>query len=195
MTRRTAARAALAALAALGLGGAAARAAAPPALDSDATAAAWPDTALFPIVTFDPETTFVADSLVFTIEAGSRLYPEWREEHRVRIGEPFPIGDTEFSAVVARFLPDFRLVDRRPVSASRRLANPAVLVVAQRDSSGADSTWAFLNFPPHFSPRSFFTFRLKEIVGYAEDPDSSGTEAPPAGAAAPARERAEEAPR
>jgi hypothetical protein len=133
-----------------------------------------PDTSLFPIIDFVPDTTTIADTtIVFTIEAGSRLYPDWKEEHVVRLFEPFPIGDTEFSAVVTRFLPDFRLVDGRPVSASRRLANPAVQVRTSRDTTAADSAWAFLNFPPHFSPRAFFTFRLKEIAGYRGDADST----------------------
>lgn len=141
-----------------------------------------PDTSLFPVVTFVPDTTFLADTaLVFLLEAGSRLYPDWKEEHRVRAGEVFFLGDTEFTAAVQRFLPDFRLVDGRPVTASRNLANPAVRILTYKEGAPVDSAWAFLNFPPHFSPRSFFTFQLKQIVGY-EEPAGAGSGA---GAAAP----------
>lgn len=135
---------------------------------------ARPDTSYIPKADFVLDTTSVADTgVVFTLETGSRLYPEWKEEHLVHLDEPFPIGDTEYSGVVTEFLPDFRLVDGRPGSASKRLANPAVRVITATDSTSADSAWAFLNFPPHFSPRAFFTFRLKAIAGYTGDPDST----------------------
>jgi len=133
-----------------------------------------PDTSLFPIIDFVPDTTSITDtSVVFALETGSRLYPDWKEPHSVRLGERFPIGDTEFSGIVTRFLPDFRLVDGRAVSASHRLDNPAVRVVTWRDSTAVDSSWAFLNFPPHFSPLAFFTFQLKAITGYAALRDSA----------------------
>lgn len=145
--------------------------------DTGRALVAEPDTNIFPIARFVPDTTNIADtSIVFTIEVGSRLYPDWKEEHRVHLLEPFPIGDTNFSALVARFLPDFRLLDSRPVSASRRLANPAVHIFTSSDTTATDSAWAFLNFPPHFSPRAFFTFRLEEIAGYSGDPDSAAGE-------------------
>ncbi len=44
--------------------------------------------------------------------------------------------------------------------------NPAVQVVVYGDSAAADTTWAFKNFPPHFSPRSFFAFKLMSIEGF-----------------------------
>jgi hypothetical protein len=118
-----------------------------------------------------------ADSdLVLVIQIGNRLYPTWAETTRVHLNEPFHIGDTEFTAVVTEFLPDFRIIDGEIISVTDRLANPAAHVVVHGDSAAADSSWAFLNFPPHFSPRSFFTFQLKEVIGYepllAEAPDS-----------------------
>lgn len=116
-------------------------------------------------------------SLVLVVEVGSRLYPEWHEEVRVRLGETFFLGDSEFTARLRRFVPDFRISDTGEIgSASRELANPAARVVVYHDTTATDSSWAFLNFPPHFSPRSFFTFKLKEIHG----------DAPPEGATHPA---------
>lgn len=107
-------------------------------------------------------------SLVFLIENGSRLYPDWKEEHRVRLNQSFHIGDTQFQATIAAFFPDFKIVDKKPINASLQMNNPAAHVYVRSDSGAVDSTWAFLNFPPHFSPRSFFTFRLKEVLGYAD---------------------------
>jgi hypothetical protein len=104
--------------------------------------------------------------LLFVIETGSRLYPDWKEEHRVHMGEPFMLGDTHNQAVVRTLFPDFRIIDGKVISASDSLKNPAIHVFVRGDSAMADSSWAFLNFPPHFSPKSFFTFQLKEIQGW-----------------------------
>jgi len=108
----------------------------------------------------------VADSLSFSLEVGNRLYPEWKEAHDVGMDEMFYLGDTEYTAAVERFIPDFRIIDGRPVSFSDSLANPAAYVFVYGDSGAVDSSWAFLNFAPHFSPKSFFTFRLLEVKGY-----------------------------
>jgi len=116
--------------------------------------------------------------LAFRVEIGSRLYPEWREEQRLHLGELFYLGDSEYTARLRRFVADLRIGEKGEIlSASADLANPAVQVFVYHDSTTADSTWAFLNFPPHFSPRSFFTFQLKEVVGYRPGP-----KAPPAAA-------------
>jgi hypothetical protein len=104
--------------------------------------------------------------LAFVLELGNRMYPDWKETRRVRLDEPFIIGDTEFSAVVTKLMPDFLILDGKPRSVSAELKNPAVRVLVSKNGAPADSAWAFLNFPPHFSPRSFFTFQLKEVVGY-----------------------------
>jgi hypothetical protein len=149
-----------------------------------------PDTSLFPIIDFVPDTSFVADpGLAYVIETGSRMYEGWKEERRVRLGERFYIADTEFEAAVTRLLPDFRLVDGRPVTASREMNNPAVQVVTYQDTTVVDSTWAFLNFPPHFSARAFFTFRLLRIEP-ADSLAAEGAGAAPAtvpGESSPAR--------
>jgi hypothetical protein len=104
--------------------------------------------------------------LLFILEAGNRIYPDWTEEHRVHAGERFTLGDTRNEAVVAGLYPDFRIIEGKITSVSDSLNNPAIRVFVRRDGAVVDSTWAFLNFPPHFSPKSFFTFRLKEIQGW-----------------------------
>ena len=111
-------------------------------------------------------------ALVLQVEVGSRLYPTWHEQLRLRLGELFYLGDSEYSARIERFLPDFRIIDGKFVSVTQKLANPAAHVIVYHDTTATDSTWAFLNFPPHFSPRSFFTFKLLEIQGWVAPPDS-----------------------
>ena len=128
-------------------------------------AAAAPDTSaapLYPIVEVIPDT-----SVTFALQAGSRLYPDWKEDHRVRLGERFLLGDTPSSAEVRRFFPAFLIVDGKKINTSRDMVNPAVQIVVYEEGAVSDSTWAFLNFPPHFSARSFFTFQLKSVEGYS----------------------------
>lgn len=107
----------------------------------------------------------VADtSYAFRLEIGNRMFPDWHEDRRARLQQPFVIGDTENSAVVTKLLPDFRIVDGRPKSISKSMNNPAVRVMVYKGETAVDSSWAFLNFPPHFSAHEFYTFRLQEIT-------------------------------
>jgi hypothetical protein len=106
-------------------------------------------------------------SLALVVEIGSRLYPDWSEEQEVPLDQFFYLGDTEFVAKIVGFVPDFRISDSGEIlNYSDELKNPAAHVIIYQDTTASDSTWAFLNFPPHFSPRLFFTFKLKEIRGY-----------------------------
>jgi hypothetical protein len=135
---------------------------------------------------FDSFAVTADTSLVFVIQLGSRLYPEWKETRQVRLQERFIIGDTENVAVLTTLLPDFRIAEGGPRSVSPNLANPAVRVYVYRGEARTDSAWAFLNFPPHYSAKSFFTFQLKEIVGYpAPAADVAPAAAAPAAAPTP----------
>jgi hypothetical protein len=96
----------------------------------------------------------------FAVRIGNRMYPEWKEDVRVALNEAFYLGDTDLVARAVEYLPDFRIGDEGPFSASAEPANPALHVKVFRDTTAVDSSWAFLNFPPHFSPTSFFTFQL-----------------------------------
>lgn len=136
-----------------------------------------PDSAMVPAPNAERRATSPADTTyVFVIETGSRLYPEWKEENRVRLNQDFYIADSKFTARVTRFLPDFRIDKGQFVSASDSLLNPAVHVFVFGDSGAVDSTWAFQNFPPHFSPRSFYSFKLKDVL----TSDTASPSPPPA---------------
>lgn len=112
-----------------------------------------------------PDTVSAADSsLVFRLEVGNRMFPDWKEEQQVRIGQAFPLGDSESWASAPRFVADFRLIDKQVISASAAWNNPALQIMVYEDSTAVDSTWAFRDFPPHYSARSFFSFKLLEIL-------------------------------
>ncbi len=120
--------------------------------------------------TVEPDT-----SLSLRVEVGSHMYTTWHEQLRVRLGETFFLGDSEYTARIDRFLPDFRIIDGEFTSVTRQLANPAARVIVYHDTTATDTTWAFLNFPPHYSARSFFTFKLLEIDGYVTADSSAAT--------------------
>jgi hypothetical protein len=104
---------------------------------------------------------FPADPDRFRVRIGNRMYPEWSDEVTVALNEPFFLGDTEFTAQASEYLPDFRInKGEAPHSASPDPNNPAIHVIVLRGGAAVDSSWAFLNFAPHFSPTSFFTFQL-----------------------------------
>ena len=107
------------------------------------------------------------EDLHFSVEIGSRLYPDWAETQLVALGEDFYLADSEYMAVVRDFLPDFRINDAgERISMTQELNNPAAFIHVFSDSGVVDSTWAFMNFPPHFTAKQFFTFKLLDVVGY-----------------------------
>lgn len=130
-------------------------------------------------------------SFTLEIEVRNRVYPDWREEWRVRLGETFYLGDSKYTARVERFVPDFRINDKGEVlSFSDHLNNPAAQIIVYGDSAATDTTWAFMNFPPHYSPRSFFAFRLKAVDG--ADPPTADNVDPAARSESSTKARREE---
>jgi hypothetical protein len=115
-------------------------------------------------------------TLVFAVRLGSRLYPDWKDSVEVKLGKSFYIGDTPFTGKVTGFMPDFGIVKGRALNYSSAMNNPAIRVFVYADSGAVDSTWAFLNFPPHYSAKSFFTFQLTRVDGYDPGSPPSGGE-------------------
>jgi hypothetical protein len=131
--------------------------------DSAATTPAAPTAP--PPAPAEPDT-----SARFRLRVGSRLYEKWSEEHVVARRELFFLGDTDLTASIRRYFRDFKIKDGVPFDAAPEPNNPAVLVVVTRDTTAVDSVWAFRNFPPHYSPRSFFTFQLLDLDSTAAPP-------------------------
>lgn len=147
--------------------------AAPGAASQPATvpgAASQPST---PAPVMRPATTYegTPDSLLlFEVEIGNRMFPDWKETQEVRIGRPFYLGDSEQHAMPVRFLPDFKIGPDGPVSETRQWLNPALRILVFQDTAAVDSAWAFLNFPPHYSAKSFFSFKVLTIRPAGTDP-------------------------
>ena len=91
------------------------------------------------------------ESLSFELRVQHSHYPGFREVHRVRLGEEFQVGDSDYAARVVRFEPDFAMDRKRGeiFSRSDSLNNPAVLVRVKEKGKRKAEIWAFAKAPPH----------------------------------------------
>jgi hypothetical protein len=81
------------------------------------------------------------------------------------MGKSFQIGDTRFSATVTDFEPDFviDLPTHSITSRSIEPQNPAFRLIVREQGQPQDTTWAFLNMPPHFARNSLLAFEILRI--------------------------------
>jgi hypothetical protein len=100
-----------------------------------------------------------------TFAVRNRVFHEFVDVRRVKANEDFPLGDSEFSARVVRYVPDFQmdLKSRKVFSLSDQPRNPAFQVIVRKGQTPQDTTWAFLKSPPHFGARSYFAFQVLRI--------------------------------
>jgi hypothetical protein len=101
-----------------------------------------------------------------TIRITSRMYPNYHEEHKVKMYQKFPIADTELEGVVVEFYPDFSIdtLTFKAISISDTLRNPAVKILIIKGRDKKEEAWAFSpGLIPHFSPKSFMGFELMDI--------------------------------
>ena len=112
-----------------------------------------------------------------------RVFHEFRDLHTVKIGEDFPLGDSEYSARVVQYLPDFQmdLQAHKIFSMSNQPRNPAFKIVVRKDKAPQDTSWAFLKSPPHFGARAYFAFQVLRIDFVDHEPlIADTTSVPPA---------------
>jgi hypothetical protein len=97
-----------------------------------------------------------------TIRVKHRVWDEFKEDAKVVMDEEFQIGDTDFTAVMDRFVPDFamNLKTREIVSRSPELKNPAFRLIVMENQEPQDTTWAFLNALPHFTRNTLLSFQI-----------------------------------
>ncbi len=100
-----------------------------------------------------------------TLGMGHRVYTDFYDEATVRLGEEFRVGDSDYTARVTEFIPDFamEMKSRRVISRSNEPNNPAFHVLVRRNGVPDDTTWAFLDMPPHFAMKSMLAFKILKI--------------------------------
>lgn len=122
-----------------------------------ALAAAPPDSG------FAPDKPLKVKSV--TVLMGHRVYPDFRDIQTAPLGKDFQVGETDYTARVVEFVPDFAIDGRthKVVSRSNVPRNPACRIVVREGRVPKDTSWAFVNFPPHFSKRALISFRVVRI--------------------------------
>ncbi len=126
-----------------------------------------------------------------TLLVKHRVFHDFRDLQRVKLKQDFLLGDTDYSARVVEYVPDFTmdLTSRKIVSKSDRPDNPAFRIVVFQKKVPQDTTWALLNMPPHFARKSLFAFQVVKIefTGHAPIMVDTTTAAPATPAKMPSR--------
>jgi hypothetical protein len=94
-----------------------------------------------------------------------RVFHDFKDVQNVKLGKEFILGDTEYSARVIQYVPDFMmdLKTRTIVSRSDRPENPAFRIVVTKGGVPQDTSWALFKMAPHFARKSFFGFKIVRI--------------------------------
>ena len=100
-----------------------------------------------------------------TVLMGHRIYPDFRDLQTVPLNKDFQVGETEFTARVVQFVPDFAIDGRthKVVSRSNVPRNPACRIIVRERGVPKDTSWAFVNFPPHLSRKALISFRVVQV--------------------------------
>jgi hypothetical protein len=100
-----------------------------------------------------------------TLGIRHRVFQNFSELQTVAPRKEFPVGDTEYSARIVRYIPDFAmdLETRKIISRSNEPRNPAFEIVVREKKVPQDTVWAFLNMPPHFARKSMLAFKIARI--------------------------------
>lgn len=100
-----------------------------------------------------------------TLHIFSRVFPNFHDKVVAVPNKSFRVGDTEYTARLIRFEPDFSMdiKNRKVVSMSGEPNNPGFQIVVTKAGAAHDTSWAFFNMPPHFSAKSQLAFVATRI--------------------------------
>ncbi len=100
-----------------------------------------------------------------TLAMRHRVFKNFSDLQEVTLLKEFPVGDSDFSARVVRYVPDFmmNLKSGNVTSRSNEPKNPAFQIIVREKKVVQDTTWAFMNLPPHFGRKSMLAFKIVRI--------------------------------
>jgi hypothetical protein len=100
-----------------------------------------------------------------TIGIIHRVFAGFRDIQKVKPNQVFILGDTDYSARVVGYIPDFTmdLTTKKIMTRSADPNNPAFKIIVWQGGVPRDTAWAFLNMPPHFAKTSSFGFQILRI--------------------------------
>jgi hypothetical protein len=104
---------------------------------------------------------------LYAIEVRDPHVEDFVEVYEVGMHEEFKVGDTEYSAKIIRFEPDFTidLDTKKVVSRSQDLNNPAVLLEISESGNKVAEQWVFRKEMPHMSRKTPVSFALLSVDG------------------------------
>ncbi len=100
-----------------------------------------------------------------TLHVLNRVFPTFHDKVVAVPNKEFRVGDTEYTARIIEFVPDFTwsLKTRKVTTRSGEPRNPAFHIVVTRNGAPTDTSWAFFNMPPHYGPREVLAFVATRI--------------------------------
>jgi hypothetical protein len=95
-----------------------------------------------------------------TLHVFHRAFEQFHDRVEAQYRREFRVGDTDYTATVVEFVPDFTmdLKTRKVTSRTQEPNNPAWRLIVRKRGVPQDTTWAFLNMPPHFARKSLIAF-------------------------------------
>ena len=100
-----------------------------------------------------------------TLHIFNRVFPNFHDRVDAAPRTEFRVGDTDYTARVVEFVPDFTLdvKTRKVTSRGTEPKNPAFKIIVKKKGVVQDTTWAFFNMPPHFARKSLLAFVATNI--------------------------------
>lgn len=100
-----------------------------------------------------------------TLHIFNRVFPSFHDKVTAAPSTEFRVGDTEYTARVVEFVPDFvmDIKTKKVTSRGTEPKNPAFKIIVKKGKVPTDTTWAFFNMPPHFARTSLLAFVATEI--------------------------------
>lgn len=100
-----------------------------------------------------------------TLDIRHRVFHEFADRQRVKLNQTFVVGDTDLSARIVQYVPDFSmdLKTRKVTTRTEQPDNPAFRIIVWQKKVPQDTVWAFLNIPPHFAMKSLLAFRVIRV--------------------------------
>ena len=94
-----------------------------------------------------------------------QVFGKFHERVIVGMRDEFRIGDSDYTARIIKFVPDWSmgLKDFKVYNRSNEPNNPGFRIVVREKGVVRDTVWALLNMPPHFAPRSMLSFKVLKI--------------------------------
>lgn len=103
--------------------------------------------------------------MAVALDIRHQVFGNFREGAIVGMKEDFRVGDTDYTARVIDFVPDWAmgLETFKVFSRSNEPRNPGFRIVVREKGEVRDTVWAFLHMPPHFARNSMLSFKVLKI--------------------------------